>query len=88
MKTIYAALRNADDIEGRGPMVAIGYFIRKEDAVHAAKGRGVMGVGDGEVEEIKVFETRTEWDALSEDGLRKSALAKLTYEEKRVLGLT
>lgn len=48
-KIFYIASQNADSTEGRGANVPIGFFTNVEDAVKAVKGRGVMGVGDGDV---------------------------------------
>lgn len=46
---IFVAKENSDQTEGRGPMRTIGYFDNLKDAYAAVKGRGVMGVGDGEI---------------------------------------
>lgn len=51
---IYEATQNSDQTEGRGHQVPIGYFDRLEDAVDRVKGKGVMGVGDGEVYELTI----------------------------------
>lgn len=52
--TYYESQENADRTEGRGPMRAIGHFADIAQAVHFVKGRGVMGVGDGEVVKVHV----------------------------------
>lgn len=52
MTTIYEATQNSDLTEGRGHDVTVGYFDHVEKAVLAIKGKGVMGVGDGDVWEI------------------------------------
>ncbi len=54
---IYEATQNSDQTEGRGREIPIGYFDKLEDAVEHVKGKGVMGVGDGEVNEIEVHAT-------------------------------
>lgn len=53
---VYEAQENSDQTEGRGPMRTIAIFTTLEQAVKAVKGRGVMGVGDGEVLETDVYE--------------------------------
>lgn len=86
---VYQVLHNADNIEGRGPMVHVAYFKNYEDAARAAAGKGVMGVGDDDVKTVKltIFETFAEYnDGVSAD-LRKRALGKLSHEEKVALGL-
>lgn len=88
MKIIYVARENADSTEGRGPMVPIAHFLKKEDAELAARGRGVMGYGDGDVKVIPVFESIKDWKDNKKEELRQQALAKLTTEEKRALGLS
>lgn len=50
----YEVMQNADLTEGRGPMRLVGNFYTLEKAVQDAKGRGVMGVGDGEVVEVSI----------------------------------
>lgn len=50
--TYYQALKNSDQTEGRGHMVVIGRFSTEEAALEAARGQGVMGVGDGEVAKV------------------------------------
>lgn len=51
---IYEATQNSDLTEGKGGMVTIAFFDNLEEAVNCVKGRGVMGVGDGEVFEIVI----------------------------------
>ena len=87
MKVIFVAERNQDSTEGRGPMVPIAYFEKRADAQIAAKGQGVMGAGNGEVNEVMVFASIAEWHEGEDDKLRKSALSKLTDAEKRALGI-
>lgn len=50
----FEVMQNRDQIEGRGPMEAVSHFSELEAAVKDAKGRGVMGYGDGEVFEVIV----------------------------------
>ncbi len=87
MKIIYAAERNADSTEGRGPMVPIAYFDNESDAKKAAVGHGVMGYGDGEVKAIKVYASIEDWQNGEQEDLRKKALAKLSPAEIKALGL-
>lgn len=49
---IYEVSQNSDMTEGKGQMRPIAYFDDLLFAVEHAKGRGVMGVGDGEVNEL------------------------------------
>lgn len=56
MAIIYIARENSDLTEGRGHMRDVGYFEVVDHAVAFAKGRGVMGVGDGEVDRVETFE--------------------------------
>ena len=87
MQAMYIAERNYDLTEGRGPMVVIGYFFNREDAVRAVKGWGVMGVGDGEVRGANVHESFASWEKDQKQQLILNAMSKLTSEERRALGL-
>ena len=49
--TVFVARRNKDSTEGRGPMIDISTHRTPQEAYEAARGQGVMGVGDGEVQE-------------------------------------
>lgn len=96
---IYEATTNTDTIEGRGVEMVIGRFTNPGQAAKAAKGMGPMGT-DGGVQAREVYVMFEAWlegdgkkyadrhEALSsEDRVRNGALAKLTAEERRVLGL-
>lgn len=48
----YEVSQNQDQTEGRGPMIAVSWWSSEKDAVKDSKGRGVMGVGDGEVHAV------------------------------------
>jgi hypothetical protein len=87
MRTIWAARRNADSTEGRGPMIVIGMFEDQQAATRAASGWGVMGVGDGDVEPMIVYESFREYNDEKTKELKNKALAKLTREDREVLGL-
>lgn len=54
---IYRASCNSDRTEGRGFDRTIGYFHHEEEAEKAAAGKGVMGVGNGRVRPIEIFDT-------------------------------
>lgn len=101
MKIIYGVYRNADDIEGRGPMVLDTLFINREDAVlYMDNQPGVMGrrqqwsrkrYGDWKLEELELIESAGDIEGLAElkqSRLRQSALSKLTPEERAALNLS
>jgi hypothetical protein len=73
--------------EGRGPMVIIAAFQSEFDAKKASKGWGVMGVGDGKVESLRVYNSFSDYVDDAHKELKERALAKLSFEERRVLGL-
>lgn len=50
----YEVMQNSDQTEGRGPMKLVGNHYKLEAAIQDAKGRGVMGYGDGEVIEVSI----------------------------------
>lgn len=89
MIKIYAGMENSDLTEGRGPMVAKGYFLNRADAEAFASTvlMGVMGVGCGEVKELDVYEDISEHPRWTTEMLKKSALAKLTKAERAALGV-
>ena len=57
MKIVHLAQEDADLTEGRGPMVTIAAFANRQDAEKTVEGRGVMGVGDGEVKTLIVYDS-------------------------------
>lgn len=85
----WEAYTNSDLTEGRGSDVFIGYFRNKEDADNAVKGNGPMGTNAyvREVREPKIYKTYLEFVEDKQIDLKRSALNKLTREEKRALGL-
>lgn len=87
MITIHGAYKNADQTEGRGPMVPIAFFMQPQDARRAARGQGVMGCGDGDVKCLEVYASFDEWQLIQSDEFRRTALAKLTPEERKALNL-
>lgn len=93
----YVVRVNSDLTEGRGVTVNHSYHLGYADAVEAARGADVMG-SNGDVEDLfcvktesgDVFELKPLAIALSpykEKALREAALAKLTEEERELLGL-
>lgn len=90
IKNVFEACTNTDLDEGRGREVPIAHFIHESDARRAAKGRGVMGT-DADVRmvdvDIRVYESFREFELEFERDVRAKALAKLTPEERRALGL-
>jgi hypothetical protein len=89
MREIWTAMQNADLTEGRGPMVAKGYFFDKSVAERVALTLpGVMGIGNGVVDgPVKVYDNYAEWAGEHFAKARATGLAKLTTEERRALGL-
>lgn len=67
-----------------------GYFTDKDVATQAVKGKGWWG-SDGHVSpteiDIKVFETREEFDGVTLEDEKAAALAKLSDHDKKVLGI-
>lgn len=94
---IYQTYRNSDETEGRGPMVADMVFLHKEHAErYIDEQPGVMGCraqwskqkyGDWEIKTIDVIDYDVIEAGLKETKLKIAALAKLTTEEKKLLGL-
>lgn len=62
---------------------SIGFFATRELADKEAEGRGAMGNGPGSVSEIEVKEAHD----CDIEAKRAAALAKLTAEERALLGL-
>lgn len=87
MRTVWLAQVNTDSTEGRGPMKTIAAFDEERDAAIATHGMGVMGVGNGEAKPLLVYSSVAEWRREKDRELRNMALAKLTAEEKAVLGV-
>lgn len=61
-------------------------FTNRTDAEAVAKGRGWYG-GDGTVVPIEIFDSRNDFVADDENKRKAAALAKLTDEDRRLLGI-
>jgi hypothetical protein len=97
--TVWSAKEDTDKTEGRGPQTLIGYFHDQRDAETASIGKGVMGWPGG-VQSLDIFSidggktgypiTLGEAISIMPGGFtdrREAALAKLTDEDRRILGL-
>lgn len=79
---IYEATQNSDQTEGRGHEATIAYFDNLDEAVKAVKGKGVMGVGDGDVNSLCIYTSVEELNAhgivskIKIYGYRKDRLGK------------
>lgn len=95
---VYEAFEDNDKQEGKGTQTSLGFFLFKETAELAAEGKGVQGsigpirkatkficevVSSGEMYIIgdKIN------NELSSNFAKKRAMAKLSDEDKKVLGL-
>jgi hypothetical protein len=88
MKRIYLVWANSDSTEGRGHDVVRYVCSNKVAADDLAKGLGPMGMSDGHVTEDFLLDSRYDLDTkIKEAFIRKEALAKLTPEEIKALGL-
>lgn len=56
----YVASENSDQTEGRGPMKDTSAWETEQEAYAACIGRGVMGVGNGEVIEVSLLKKTDE----------------------------
>jgi len=50
----YEVQQNSDQTEGRGHMVTVSNFLLLEEAVKDAQGRGVMGIGPGDIVQVSI----------------------------------
>lgn len=96
---VYMTRKNADMIEGRGPMVNDVCFEHRDDAAkHIDRQQGVMGrlppsgkwstekYGDWEIVEIEVHSSFADFEIKSKENLRKQVLEKLSPQERKALG--
>lgn len=97
-RKVWIVMRNADTVEGRGPMVDVGLaFTNKEQADKYIDWKpGVMGRrlewskidhGDWTLKELTLLDTAPEGFERDKEAVIAQALKKLTAEEKQVLGL-
>lgn len=98
---VYYVVSNTDTTEGRGASVVIGRYIDNNEAINAAKGKGVFGT-DAKVESSfhpmirvgkKLYLLGAEVTPLTTEeekrqALREQALSKLSEEEKEALGVS
>lgn len=86
-KKCFQASVSTDDRSGSQ---FVGYFTNEDVAKSVVKGKGWWG-SDGSVRaidiDIKIFETREEFDGVSMEDEKAAALAKLSDHEKKLLGL-
>ncbi len=87
---VYEVTVNSDMTEGRGPMRHLAFFTDQNDAELAGEPHKIMGVGKGhsvKFKELRIYQSLNEYTERTAYSLRKSALAKLTDDEKRALGI-
>lgn len=84
MKKIFRASHLGTD--GRDPGT-IGFFADFPSAENAVKGKGPMGHGNGRIVEEVLYENYGDYCYNNPRAVRERAMAKLTAEEKQILGL-
>lgn len=87
---IFVFMKNADQTEGRGPMVPVCGFTDKTEAQKVADRLEPYGFSGqfNEVREFTVYNKAEDFPGYpSDENLKKHALAKLTAQEKKLLGL-
>lgn len=94
---IYQTYRNADETEGRGPMVPDLAFLHEKHAEKYIDAQpGVMGrrakwsqieYGDWKIKCVNVIDYDIVEEVNSREAIRQAALSKLSKEEKEVLNL-
>lgn len=95
MIPIYAAMENMDKNEGRGPVVPVGFFTSKADAIEAnGLVPGVMGGWNDCLpreyilyDSVEEFADNRGCETTRDKSLRAKALKKLTKDERRVMGI-
>lgn len=95
----FEVMGNTDTTEGRGPMKVVARFNTREAALVYVRSKAysqwcVMGVQSWVYDSrniventILIFDSMDEMEEVRKSKLRKSALSKLTTEEKEALGL-
>lgn len=97
--TAYEVRGQTDTTEGRGGTYLVGYFFNKSKADEAAKDKGVWGAA-GDVHTVNVVELTypqgfkvfyldkpIDVKSATNEELKAKALAKLTTEDKLILGI-
>ena len=97
MYTIHIVLKNADETEGRGPMIPVKYILNHDDAVAYIESRPDAysrqrkwqgeRYGDYELRTVPLLESLAEIEEYIPVDFKAQALAKLTDQEKKALGL-
>lgn len=99
MTTIFVCLKNSDTVEGKGPMIPDSAFSMESDAKDYIDDKpGLMGRksaigwskemhGDWQISPIIVFDSIEECNHYKNGEMKRNALAKLTKEERILLGL-
>jgi hypothetical protein len=95
---IYQTYRNADETEGRGPVVPDLAFLHKEHAeryideqpgIRGRRGKWSLNqYGDWYIIPVNVIDYDTVELECNKEKIRQGALKKLSKEEKEALGLT
>ncbi len=96
--TFFEVLGHTDTTEGRGPMMVVARFTKKNHAHLCIKSKEyskycVMGyqspndINNVRGTTINVLESFDEFEDYKLENIRKTALSKLTEKEKKALGL-
>lgn len=98
---VYPVNTNSDLTEGKGYAIPVGYFYRRDDAITVVSDPrwakySVMGVHSknstydvGQLKTITIYDSAKEfWNEHDVEIKRQKALAKLTDEEKKLLGIS
>lgn len=102
MEKIYIVFKNADFVEGRGPMQFHMAFSDGEEAIKYVKVKpgifglqkvernkyGLFACANGyEINEVYLYDTVSSYEEIQNQEKIRNALNKLTEEEKKLLGL-
>ena len=93
--TFYVVTRNSDLTEGRGTSLPVAHFYDLAEAKRAASDKdlvaqyGVWGSGPLGISQVQIFgyDSLEEYKDRQALNVKDRALAKLTAEERKVLGL-
>lgn len=83
---VYVVLKNADMIEGRGPMLLHSVWSNEKQPKLFIHNKNNYD-GLYEIKQMSVYDSIVQMNAIEESNLRARALAKLTPEEMAALGL-